>query len=130
MSTRTQTSGVTGCGGKQRLRALASQRAGPWAGSAFQEKLSEICERLIEVNWCLGWRGGGCPSISRLSSVLAQAMERGMIDLGEKEPDFLLNWTYKLRYFSLGSALLSCEHVDSITERHNVDQRDHLSQKL
>lgn len=63
MSTRTQTSGMTDCVGKQRLKALASQRAGPWTGSSFQEKLSKIYESLIEVNWCLGWRGGGCLSV-------------------------------------------------------------------
>ena len=73
--------------------------------------------------------GAVLPSL-HLSSVLTKAMELGVVDFREKEPDFLLNWTHKLLYFSLGSVLLSCEHVDSITECHNIDHCDYLSQKL
>lgn len=67
-------------------------------------QFASVCRSKL-VPWLEGW--GAVLPFLHLSSVLTQAREHGVMDLGEKEPGFLLSWTHKLPYFPLGSALLS-----------------------
>lgn len=109
------------------------KREGLMPGVPFRRNILKFVCKFVDEHKLLAQLQGRVGLLFCFSSpsLLTSAIKLGMVDLDNRnKPNILLYWIYKIPYFSSGSFLLSCEHVDSITECHNIDHRDYLSWKL